>query len=73
MPRFLYVEARDVSMPGDDAPLVSFEAVSIVSEDEDEAYALGAREILVQRARIGDISGHGAGAFLNDCVFNIGA
>lgn len=72
MKRFLYVEARDVSVPDvDDAPVLSLASVIVVTEDEDMAYRLGPAHLAVQFERTGDARDHYKGRLLNDYVTEI--
>ena len=74
MQRFLYVEARDVSMPEDrPQPLLSFASVIVMVEDVEAAYTLGPHHLREQFARHGDPYDHCTGRFLNDYVTEIPA
>ena len=74
MKRYVYVEARDVSMPEDGGPMVSFAGVVVSAPDDEVAYAEGYRQMKERAvAAAGDENyfGHFDGGLMNDFVMEI--
>ena len=72
MKRYVYVEARDVSMPEDEAPMLSFAGLTLDAPDDETAYREGYR-LMREKQAAADESyyGHFDGALLNDFVMEI--
>lgn len=74
MLRFVYIEARDVSVPADGGVIVSFAAVILTAENEDSAYEQGPALLAAQlQQMLGDDATftHASGQLLNDFVVTL--
>lgn len=72
MKRFLYIEARDVSVPEDGGPMVSFATTWVDAEDDHAAYRLGRLQLWDRlREPGGDPFNHSSGRILNDYVVDM--